>query len=60
MDSVPVEWNGIGGNDMHATLEWLHESEGGGDHNSKVGPPSLYIDDRTILEEVRDGMTLYT
>jgi hypothetical protein len=39
---------------LHARLEWMEESEGGGDHSSKVGPPTLYIDDRTVLEEVRD------
>jgi len=39
---------------LHARLEWLHPNEGGGDGDSKVLPKTLYIDDRTVLEEVRD------
>ena len=40
--------------DLRAQLEWLQESEGGGDGSSQVGPPCLYIDGRTVLEEIRD------
>jgi len=40
--------------DLRAQLEWLQESEGGGDSTSQVGPPCLYIDGRTVLEEIRD------
>lgn len=40
--------------DLRAQLEWLRESEGGGDGSSAVGPPSLHVDGRTVLEEIRD------